>query len=180
MADQFNLDDPDQARAAYHSLRATFIETDLPTRSSLLERIVGDLAPSESPPRLLMSWEEAREIRRQYPRISFGVHGAEHLDLTAQSPDVVAADLDACKEDFEREIGESPQHFAYPYNRSNESSRGNLRERGFRSAMTSGTDVLVGSHTDALGIPRLDAPTDFQLLSHWTLGAFYSRRAKVH
>jgi peptidoglycan/xylan/chitin deacetylase (PgdA/CDA1 family) len=177
VAGPFNLDDPDQSRAVYQSLDAKLIQADLPTRVSLLDYVVDALAPSESPPRLLMSWDEVRETKRQHPSIGFGVHGAEHLDLTSQSTEVLDADLDACKEDFRREIGEPPQHFAYPYNRSNPTSRGSLRERGFRSALTSESSILIDTRVDVLQIPRLDAPTDLRLLSRWTLGAFYVRRS---
>lgn len=174
-----NLDDPKSCRAAYRALHCELLLVDSSTRSSLLAYVVDALAPSSSPPRLLMSWDEVREARRRFPRICFGVHGGEHLDLTAQPLDAVAADLDACAADFRREIGESPQHFAYPYNRSNPGLRRCLCERGFRSALTSGSCVLIDTRTDALAIPRLDAPSDMRMLSHWTLGAFYVRGARV-
>ena len=125
-------------------------------------------------------WSTWAALKRQYLRIGFGVHGAEHLDLTAQPMAAVTADLDACTEDYRREIGEPPLHFAYPYNRSNLGLRRSLSERGFRSALTSGDRILIGKWTDALDIPRVDAPSDFRLLSHWSLGAFYMRGVKVH
>ncbi len=175
----YNLDDLAQCRTTYRALHAKLIAADLQTRTSLLAYVVDALAPSASPPRLVMTWDEVREARRRYPRICFGVHGAEHLDLTAQAVDAVAIDLDACKKDFQREIGEPPQHFAYPYNRSNPGLRRSLSERGFRSALTSGSRILIGKWTDALDIPRLDAPSNFRLLSHWTLGAFYVRGVRV-
>lgn len=168
----FDLGDLGQRRAAYSALTARLIESELEPREALLARVIDALAPSELPPRLLMSWAEAKELAGRYPRFRLGVHGAEHLDMTAQPAAVVEAELSTCAREFEAAIGEPALHFAYPYNRANEASRRAFAGQRLRSAMASGPRRMADASVDPLHIPRLDAPRDLGLLGHWTSGVY--------
>jgi peptidoglycan/xylan/chitin deacetylase (PgdA/CDA1 family) len=167
----YALDVLAERRAAYAALVAKLIETDLATREELLDRALRALAPTETPPRLLLDWNEVREMKRRHPWLKLGVHGAEHLDMTSQPDETLKDELEGCTRDFEAELGEPALHFAYPYNRSNDRSRSAVARHGLRTAMTSGADCLLTASSDPLDMARLDAPKDLDLLGHWTSGA---------
>jgi peptidoglycan/xylan/chitin deacetylase (PgdA/CDA1 family) len=126
-----------------------------------------------------MNWREVHAVKQRYPSIHFGVHGAEHVDMTSQSEQVVQDEIVACKNEFERALGEVPIHFAYPYDRSNEASHSALRNHAFKSAMSSGKRFLHKAPVDPLQIARVDAPHNLGLLARWTIGAYCDFSGKV-
>ena len=171
-AQPFALEHLEQRRIAHRAIISKLIAADVETRTSLVNRVIESLAPTELPPRLLMNWSEVLAVKQRHCGVSFGVHGAEHVDMTTQPEEVVHAEIVACKEEFERTIGGESLHFAYPYDRSDETSRIALRHHAFKSAMASGKHLLQKAPLDPLRIARINAPRDLGSLARWTIGAY--------
>jgi peptidoglycan/xylan/chitin deacetylase (PgdA/CDA1 family) len=170
--DAYALDVVTERRSAYSALTNAMIAADLESRRALLAQVVEALAPSQAPPRLLLTWDEVRTLKERHPWFALGVHGAHHLDMTQQSEVTVRGELDRCGAEFRAEVGEPARYFAYPYNRSSAASRQALTPHGFRTAMGSGTDYFVTRRTDPLELPRIEPPADLELLGHFTSGAY--------
>lgn len=139
-------------------------------RERLLSNAIGALAPAAAPPRLMLTWDEARQIAEQHPSIELGAHTRDHLDLTAHSEARAREEIRACIEDFERELGRSPRAFAFPYNRMNQAARALVAEHGFETAVCAGAAPLIRAGADALALPRVAAVESMTHLKRWTSG----------
>ena len=159
-----------QAAEAYQAIGAYLIQTTVAERQHLLDRIDAQLAPHVYPPRLTLSWEEAVQLRQQYPNILLGVHTANHLDLTAH-PDECDLELQLSIQQFETAMGDRPAHLAFPFNRSNAEVQKQVANY-VRSAVTVAEDPVVRSDTSLYALPRLEAPNSVTLLKSWTNGGF--------
>jgi peptidoglycan/xylan/chitin deacetylase (PgdA/CDA1 family) len=168
----FRLDQRSERRRAYSALMEACIAATLDERDALVEGVTRCLEPSEDAPALLMTWDDARRLRREFPRHRLGLHGSEHLDMTRQSRDALRREFDSSVAEFETMLGEPARDFAYPYKRSNENTRSIADACGLRSAMIAESRALVGPGTDPLELPRLNAPDDLALFGHWTSGAY--------
>jgi peptidoglycan/xylan/chitin deacetylase (PgdA/CDA1 family) len=147
---------PQQGRAVFVRLRARLRVLEAAQRDLLLDGIARQLAPDSPSPRLMLSWDEARELRSRHPRIELGVHTQNHVDLgPGCAAELASREIGACIADFERELGERPKHFAFPYGRWTPSALELLREAGFRSAVVSGPGRIVVGKTNPLCIPRV-------------------------
>lgn len=167
----FDLRQPVERTEVYRAL-ANQLTTALPNeRKWILGRVSEELQATHRPPRLTMTWDDVRRMRREFPSFEVGVHTAEHIDLRTHAGDIAREDIQRCIADFERELGDQPKHFAFPYNRSPESSRRLVRELGLRSAVTSGRDILVTAASDRFGLPRIQAPHSMTLFRLRTSGA---------
>ena len=100
------------------------------------------LRPAAEPPRLVLSWDELRDVRRAYPEVELGLHSKNHIDLGRFTGEEARLEIEGCIEDFRRELGIRPQHFAFPYNRHAASTRELVRSSGLRTAMSSGESLL--------------------------------------
>jgi peptidoglycan/xylan/chitin deacetylase (PgdA/CDA1 family) len=166
------ISNPEQRAHAYEVISA-YMTTVLPDkRDRLLRSLLRRLNPSESAPRLIMNWDEVRQLINEYPLFDLGAHTVEHLDLTVQEPAVICYELRRCITDFRRQVGWRPEHFAFPYNRSNALARQFVKEYGFRSAVCSGADPLVTSETDLFGLPRIEVTPSLALFRFQTSGAY--------
>lgn len=170
--DPYLLNRQEERREAYAALTARLIEAGLDERRVLLAQAVEALDPSETPPRLLMTFAEAREMRRLFPRMRLGIHGAEHLDMTAQSDAVVEQEFTRSMQEFQASMDAPGLDFAYPYSRADDRTRAIAETCGVRSAMLGGMNVAFPLQADALTLPRIDAPPDLGLLGYLTSGAY--------
>jgi peptidoglycan/xylan/chitin deacetylase (PgdA/CDA1 family) len=161
-----------QQLKAYTQLRERLIELNWLEREGLLAKLIEQLQPAERPPRLILSWDEVRETVRQFPNIELGTHSVNHLDLSRQSQTVVYSEIENCSTDFQRELGQRPRHFCFPYNRSNLQTSQAVQQLGYRSAMAAGSEPLVGHNTDRFALTRVETPASLTLLKFYTSGAF--------
>jgi peptidoglycan/xylan/chitin deacetylase (PgdA/CDA1 family) len=168
---RFQLEDPRDARAAHSALAEALFAADQARREALLQATKAQLAPSLVMPRHTLMWDELRALKRRYPSFTLGVHTVHHLDLTCQSDATVREELSRCIEDFEREVGEPPLHFAYPYNRHDERTRRIVAEFPLQTAVASGPESLITSASDRLALCRLDVPRSLGLFGFWSSGA---------
>lgn len=168
---QWDLNQPQEQTAAYGAIAQVLIEATVSQRTAILTAIDQQLAPTAYPPRLTMTWEDARQLQREYPNITLGVHTANHIDLETHS-EFAEQEIVASITAMERELGERPKHLAFPYNRFNKQSKAQAA-RYLRSAVAdSPNDGVVRTHTSNYELPRLCAPRSLTMLKSWTNGGF--------
>lgn len=172
-AEQWDLTQPVQ-KAAVYAVLCERLSRILPSdRERLLYIIRERLEPEQDCPRLIMNWDELRELARRYPDIEIGSHGVEHVDLTMlKEPALISYEFRRSAVDLERELGKRPRHFAFPYNRANVLTRAFAREHGYESAAAAGIEPLITRESDAYNIPRLEAVDSLALLRFQTSGAY--------
>ncbi len=158
------------AEKAYGTITRYLIECAPEERHQVLQTIDKQLAPTGSPPRLTMNWDEVRELQQNYPQITLGVHTANHLDLRTHS-DRTSEEIQLSIAHFLAQTGSQPQHFAFPYNRYNSEARSQVAKH-LRSAVAVADDPVVRSETSQYALPRLEAPQSLTLLKSWTNGGF--------
>lgn len=166
----WQLDDAGTIVHAHRSVAAGLLGADIKGREQILARLAGQLRPDARPPRLTLNWDEVRELVRRYPQFEIGAHTADHVDLRAhgvQAEDQIARSVS----DIQRELGFKPVHFSFPYGRYCEQAQKAASTLGMRSAVVAGLDVLMGSNSDPLGLPRVAAPASPTLLRYYTSGA---------
>src|SRR5215207_1806615 len=87
--------------------------------------------------RLMMDWEQVREVRKG--GIEFGAHTMHHPILTRISLDQVRAEIEGSKARIEEELGEPVLGFAYPNGQSsdlNDQIEKIVADSGIRTAFT--------------------------------------------
>jgi peptidoglycan/xylan/chitin deacetylase (PgdA/CDA1 family) len=169
----FDLTTSKGAAAAHAAVSESLLRSWPAERRALLAQLEAQLEPAGEMPRLTLSWDELRDLRRRFDGIQIGLHTAEHVDLTARDPDSVREELAHCVADAERELGVHPQHFAYPYDRANARTRELMTEQGFRTAVCADRrHCLISGPVDRLALPRVNAPASETLLRFWTSGAY--------
>lgn len=162
--------DQSEVMRAYDAIARHLITTLPPERQSLLDEIDRQLAPSDYPPNMTMTWDDVRELKRRYANITLGVHTANHIDLCAHG-DLTEEEMALSIAQVLAETGDRPQHFAFPYNRYSEQSIAVVAEH-VRSAVAVAPDPVVRSAMSPTLLPRLDAPRSMTLLKSWTNGGF--------
>jgi peptidoglycan/xylan/chitin deacetylase (PgdA/CDA1 family) len=168
----FDLRQPRQECQAYEEASELLLSATLAERDSWFAELEGQLQPSARAPQLTLGWDDVREILRRYPRIEVGAHTCDHIDLNTRPLEVAQAELDGCVEEIKRETGVRPIHFAYPYERWTPQTKREIERRGFRSAVGSGTEFLIGSAADQFALPRINASLSFGRFQFVTSGAY--------
>jgi len=168
----WDLRDSRQQFTAYNTLKEKLLVASFTERESILTNLIEELQPTETPPRLVLSWEEIRKVSQEFPGIEIGLHSQNHVDLSKQSQEVVRMELEQCIADFRRELGREPVHFSFPYNQHNAETRAIIREFGLRSAMGEGNETLIVAGADPFALPRVEPPSSSTLFRFYTSGAF--------
>lgn len=108
-----------------------------------------------------MSWDQLRGLAAA-PGFAIGGHTVTHADLGQISGSDAMDEIMVGKRMLESELGESVEHFAYPFggrDRITEANRRNVREAGFRCCL-SAYGGLVGPGADPYRLRRV-AITDW-------------------
>jgi peptidoglycan/xylan/chitin deacetylase (PgdA/CDA1 family) len=158
--------------AAYRAIARRLLASSRAERESMLNDLEAQLRPSSLPPRLTLSWNEVRALRKEYPSIAIGGHTRDHVDLSSMGVDEAGLEIAACAMDIESELGERPRHFSFPYNRTGPGLERSLERGGFVSAVASGPAVLVGPGNSCYALPRIEAPRSDPRLKFYTSGAY--------
>lgn len=174
---QLGFDAVDLSNAAVHRharqvLRRHLIEAAFDEREAVLAQVAQQLQPRGERPRTTLGWDEVRELRRSYPSFELGGHTRDHVDLRRHDDALGAAEIDGCAHDIERETGERPRDFSFPYGRWSERSQALVRAAGWRSAVGAGTAIRIGAHSDRFAVPRVEAPPSMAALRFMTSGAY--------
>jgi peptidoglycan/xylan/chitin deacetylase (PgdA/CDA1 family) len=167
-----DLRDAEVARRAYLGLAHRLMVSSFEDRERLLSEVAEQVRPSDRAPRLTLTWEEARRLRRLHPRFEIGVHTRHHLDLTSCSPSIASSEISGSVEDVQRELGEAPAHFSFPFGRSNGWARTAAARASLRSAAVTDPATLARSGADVYRLTRLTAPEGMSLFPFYTSGAY--------
>ena len=168
----WQLQSPRSRLEAYRALADRLLVADAQRRAQLLAEVWEQLRPAAAPPRLTLTWGDVRTLRRDYPLWDFGVHTAEHLDLSTHVGPAARADLDRSRAEVGQELGTPPQHFSYPYSRATAEARRLVVECGFRSAVLWDRPELVRHGADPHALPRTQPPRSLGLFRFVTSGAY--------
>ena len=87
------------------------------------------------------------------PLITIGAHTVTHCDLDYRTKEEQQNEIAGSKQQLEKVIGRSVEHFSYPYGSFNEQSVAVCSENSFRSAVTC-TEEPVGPSAQLHRLPR--------------------------
>ncbi len=82
----------------------------------------------------LLSWDEARELSAA--GIEIAGHSVSHAVLPNLPPARARAEIEGCRDEIQRKVGERPRHFAYPNGYHNAAVRRLVAASGFEAAVT--------------------------------------------
>ena len=169
LLDLSNAAERQHARTALHRhlLTATFDE-----REAVLAQVAQQLQPQGERPRTSLDWDDVRELRCRYPAFELGGHTRDHIDLRSHTGELAVAEIAGCARDLERETGEAPRDFSFPYGRWCARTQDLVRAAGWRSAVGAGTAVRIGAQSDRFALPRVNAPASMTALRFKTSGAY--------
>ena len=114
---------------------------------------------------LLMNWDEIREINKD-PLVTIGGHTKGHFALAKLSLSEARMEVEQSINRLERELGERPEHFSYPYGCERTAGPRDfdmVKELGVKTAVTTRKGVLHAEHGDHLtALPRVSLNGDYQ------------------
>ncbi|MBI4566715.1 MAG: polysaccharide deacetylase family protein [Planctomycetes bacterium] len=168
----FNLAVPQEELEAFRRLEMRLLDGSPRDREAGLRIVEEQLVPAGSSPRLVMDWNDLRNLLSLSPGFEIGGHSRDHIDLSAHARETAARDISSCAEDLRRELGHDPRHFSYPYDRWTPQAQEEVRRCGFHSALGSGSDYLVTIRSDRFALPRIDAQNLGARFAFVTSGAY--------
>jgi peptidoglycan/xylan/chitin deacetylase (PgdA/CDA1 family) len=128
---------------------------------------------ADSPPRPLLTWNQARELSAQ--GIDFGGHSVTHADLTRLSAKELDREVGECRNDIARQLGRVPESFAPPYGRAGERERRVIRQW---FAVSTGTRLgHANKNSDPYDLPRIEMHY-FRHPGRWR--SFLENRAELY
>ena len=104
------------------------------------------------PDRSFLNWNEVQEMRQG--GISFGSHTLNHTILTTAPPATGEEEIRASREELERKLSGKISGFSYPWGALGTSSHEQVRQSGYRYAVTT-RPGLVKRDTDPYLLPRI-------------------------
>jgi len=99
-----------------------------------------------------LSWAQIREMQAS-GRVDIGQHTVSHLHMPSADDPRIASELQAASDTFDRQLGQVPQLFAYPYGESSQRISAAVRKAGFTAAFGQQSGV-IGSIGDFYDLPR--------------------------
>jgi len=166
------LKDPRRERDAYDAACLRLLEAAPADRETWLRELEAQLKPGATPPRLNLTWDDVRELKRRHPRIELGGHTRGHTDLRSHGGETAAREIRGCADDLERETGARPRHFSYPYGRWTPEARTAVIESGYRSAVGEGSEFVIRAGADRFAMARIDPRLSMSRFRFATSGAY--------
>ncbi len=166
----FDLSQDAGRQKAYQALASQMLVADRRQRSTMLKAIMDQLQPENEPARQTLIWDEVQKLNRQFPRITLGVHTADHLDLTAMDANNALVEIRRSIDHFKTAMGYPPRHFSFPFSRPVKEVCRRLVELDIRSVMTS-EGALYRHNIKPIDLRRYEAPRDQSMLRYYTSGA---------
>jgi peptidoglycan/xylan/chitin deacetylase (PgdA/CDA1 family) len=107
-----------------------------------------------------MTWPQVASLSMDGWEI--GSHGAEHVDMTAQSLAEVRRQLAWSKASLEDRLGRRCEYFAYPWGRNNAAVRTEVSNCGYAAAAATLHGPLQAKG-DRFALPRVDVRRDYAM-----------------
>ncbi len=82
----------------------------------------------------LMDWSQIKELQKN--GVTFGSHTKTHCFLAEIDSETMWHEINDSKKILEDELGVKIDHFCYPYGSQNQKCRDNVRQAGYRTAVT--------------------------------------------
>ena len=169
-----SLASPRERLAAYNVLRDRLRAAAYGERQQVLDDVWRELQPTASMPRLTLTWNDVRQLVRQYPLFEIGGHSIHHADLSGCTSSVLRSEVRGCLKDIRDEIGSAPRHFSFPYGRTTAGARQEVIDAGFESAVCAGGTLSIDGHSDRFAMGRVDPNVAMAEFRFWSSGAFAS------
>jgi peptidoglycan/xylan/chitin deacetylase (PgdA/CDA1 family) len=148
---------------AFYEVWLALRELGAPTREAALEEIAEWADVPRSSGRVLLTWEQLREIAA-LPGFELGAHTLTHPDLPNCSPEEARAEMAGGADRLRERVGDEVEQFAYPFGAWNQSVARLVGELGFRAAYTTDGNAISWSSSPH-ALPRVPAeghaPGDF-------------------
>ncbi len=133
-----------------------------------------------------MTWDQIRELNT-HSLVTIGAHTINHYALRKLSPDQVREEADQGRKILADQLGERPEHFAYPYGDAGSAASREfqiMQDLGFKTSTTTRKAVLFPENADHLqALPRVSLNGDFQSQRYVRLflsGAPFALSNKFH
>jgi len=155
------LAEPQERRQAFLSASASCARQAGAAQDALIERIECELAvESYTPPeQLMLSWEQARELRGRGHVV--GSHTVTHPNLAQTGADEISREFGESKKLLEEKLGEPVCHFSYPspilQPHWDERTVACCREHGYETAVTCTPGPVLAADSP-LCLKRIAAP----------------------
>ena len=177
--DEIVIDGKHAESGLFETVSARMIAEPPARREALLGDILRQLDSAETPPRLLMTWEEIARWHDPAAGYEVGLHTLSHGDMTALGDAAIAAEVEQGARELAERLGVVRPHFAYPYGRGDARTAGVLRASPARSALLTDPVVPVTEACDPYALHRLDAPGALSRLALATSGGWRARLAEA-
>lgn len=169
---EWDVGTPERAAEVKEMCRSRLLSASYADRNDLLTHLESQLAPSGSPPRTTMNWEDVRRLTSEYSDWEIGAHTVGHRDLNACDATEAELEIRGSAATIKQQLGSQPRHFSFPYGRSIEKSREMVGGAGFDSAVAARSDGWDRSGSDPLWIGRVEAPRSMEDLKFRTSAAY--------
>lgn len=117
----------------------------------------------------LMTWDELRQAAA-HPLVTIGGHTLNHYNLMRLTDEKALTEMLEGAQALERQLGEWPRHFAYPYGYSSAVGEREVAiagRAGFETAVTTRHGVLQADHAGHThALPRISVNGRYQNVSH--------------
>jgi peptidoglycan/xylan/chitin deacetylase (PgdA/CDA1 family) len=140
---------------AFYEVWLALRELDAPRREAALEEIAEWADVPRSSGRVLLTWEQLREIAA-LPGFGLGAHTLTHPDLPNCSPEEARAEMAGGADRLRERVGDEVEQFAYPFGAWNQSVARLVAELGFRAAYTTDWNAISWSSSPH-ALPRVPA-----------------------
>jgi glycosyltransferase involved in cell wall biosynthesis/peptidoglycan/xylan/chitin deacetylase (PgdA/CDA1 family) len=143
----------DSYRGDYTAVRRLLLSRPGREAQELAERLIETAGLlSKLPERSFLNWNEVEEMRNA--GISFGSHTMNHMILTTAPPATGEEEIRISREELERQLKGKVSGFSYPWGAIGSSSHEQVRQSGYRYAVTT-RPGLVKRDTDPYLLPRI-------------------------
>ena len=153
---ELDLADASARAGALRRLTKTFKSHPIPVREEL-RRQLRTLAASSEMPRVMLTWDEVREMRAL--GMTIGSHTMTHPNLPSAGLSAAAQEIADSKARLERELGEPVTMFSYPNGGAERYCTPELQrlvaEAGFAAAVTS-RNAFAGATSNLFGLERIE------------------------
>lgn len=107
--------------------------------------------PVTSKLRGYLTWDQIRQMKAE--GVTIGAHSHRHPSLPAMTPEAARADLETSMAIFEKELGEKPTLFAYPFGEWDTKTLKLAKDMGYSVAFGQHSGVAHSRH-DMFWLPR--------------------------
>ena len=151
-----DLSSDDSRAAAVKQLTKTFKSHSIPVREELRRRL-RELAGAVEIPRVMLTWEEVREMHTL--GMTIGSHTMTHPNLPSAGVDAASRELRGSKLRLEQEIGSPVTMFSYPNGGAERyltpQIQKAVRDAGYAAATTS-RNAFARAGSDLYGLERIE------------------------